>query len=638
MSADEDKALEQRLTRLGDAVEPEATFVDNVMGRVERTIMTPSPRAGRIRLWITRSGIAAAACLVIALGAWFARVRIEAQIADRKDHRAPSAAHAPGRAPREPVDAPAVAAKAKHVDRSVPSPEEEGQANRDEDADDLNLPKASRDLYYPARLSKYGYGTYGYRRRQAYPLLGAFQFAPGRPAQQAPTRPHTGTIAHWRFDKGRAGLAATSEGPLIDVVNSFKGTPLGEPAYRSADGKVGLDFDGMDDRVFVADHPSFALTKSLTLEAIIFYRGVAPGSVSRNCIVFRGDDRGGWDPYFLGVTRDGQLCFHIGQDTANSDYVQVLSPDGLPKGKWIHVAGTLEHASHMLRLFVDRKEVAVACATARPLATLDASAEPGVGIGSVQSGNWKMNFNGLIAEVRISDHARKPEEFLPYLGSRIIQGDPETIEVYFNRKQFETRLGGAVRVVDFDDIETTKDEPIAFDADRYASSCGIIITGADGQYVGRTFGFPEQFIPTSPPNTYAPGPTAPRNAKEAQGGHDTDVTFTVKGTPAAVAGFGAVFIDADLPHRGPSSLAVYDPRERLLAEEEGFQNGNGGRFFCGMVAIDRHGSPVPLIAKVHLTNGNSWPAVNVGEGVSLDDFVFSAPAQPPLWVQSPMLD
>jgi hypothetical protein len=60
---------------------------------------------------------------------------------------------------------------------------------------------------------------------------------------------------------------------------------------------------------------------------------------------------------------------------------------------------------------------------------------------------------------------------------------------------------------------------------------------------------------------FAPGPMAHRNASGgAAGGFRTDVTFTVGGEPAAVAGFAAVFIDPDHPDIGPSSLRVYDRR------------------------------------------------------------------------------
>ena len=432
-----------------------------------------------------------------------------------------------------------------------------------------------------------------------------------------------GTVAHWRFDGGAVGSAATGGGSLVDAVGGFRGTPFGGPVYRSVDGRTGLEFDGVDDRIFVPDHPSFAMTGSFTLEAVIRYDGISPGSEYQNQIVFRGDDRGGLDPYSLSVSMGERLFLLVGDSAGN--YVRVVAPDLLPKGKWLHVAGTFDAPSSTLRLYVDGKEVAAAATNVRPLAALDPATQPGVGIGHVQSENYKQYFDGMIAEVRVSDFARKPAELLPFAGARVVPVGEQKIEVYFDRKGFEDRLGGTVRVVDFDDIETTKDQPVAFSSDHYEKDAGIIIKGTDGQYVGQTFGWPEQFVAGSPPNSYAPGPMAQRAAAPPVGGHDTDVTFSVDGKPAAVAGFGTFFIDADLPDAGPSGLAAYDRDGKPLTEEKGFRTTNGGRAFVGMVAADAEGDPVPIISKVHLRTGDSWPAVTNGEGVTLDDFVFSPP-------------
>ncbi len=204
---------------------------------------------------------------------------------------------------------------------------------------------------------------------------------------------------------------------------------------------------------------------------------------------------------------------------------------------------------------------------------------------------------------------------------------PITIEIYTDRSSFEARLGGSVSVVDFDDIDTSTPHIVAFDSDRYEDSLGIVITGTDGQYASDSFDFPEDYVPSSPPNMYAPGPMT----DDASGGHESDVTFIVGGATAAVAGFGAVFIDTDFPDFGPSGISVFGENGARLGEEEGFLGGEGEGLFRGLVAVAGNGEPTPAIFRVKLVNGNSWAATTSDccEGVTLDDFVFSAPSIPP---------
>ncbi len=204
---------------------------------------------------------------------------------------------------------------------------------------------------------------------------------------------------------------------------------------------------------------------------------------------------------------------------------------------------------------------------------------------------------------------------------------PIRIEIYTDRSSFEARLGGSVSVVDFDDIDTSTPHIVAFDSDRYKDSLGIVITGTDGQYASNSFDFPDDYVPSSPPSMYAPGPIT----DDASGGHETDVTFIVGGESAAVAGFGAVFVDADFPEFGPSGISVFGENGARMGEEEGFLGGEGEGLFRGLVAIDENGEPTPAIFRVELVNGNSWAATTSDccEGVTLDDFVFSAPSVPP---------
>jgi hypothetical protein len=192
-------------------------------------------------------------------------------------------------------------------------------------------------------------------------------------------------------------------------------------------------------------------------------------------------------------------------------------------------------------------------------------------------------------------------------------------ETYTNRAAFESRLGGAVDAVTFDDIDTRAVDPVAFAADRYADTHGIVVTGERGQFASRAFGFPDDYPTSSAPNQYAPGPVN----LGLGGGNQTDVTFVVASQPAAVAGFGAVFSDPDLG--AFSGVAVFDADGAQLGSAL-VPAADRALVFRGIVAVDDEtDAPVAAIARVRLVNGTGWPAGAANDGVPLDDFVFGLP-------------
>jgi hypothetical protein len=202
-------------------------------------------------------------------------------------------------------------------------------------------------------------------------------------------------------------------------------------------------------------------------------------------------------------------------------------------------------------------------------------------------------------------------------------------ETYNSRSAFEARLGGNPSVIDFEDIDTSVIDPRQFSTDRYRDSTGAIIRGEtdEGQYASRSFGFPSDFPPTSGVNIYAPGPVGLVVGTNTT----TLVTFLSGGQPAAVTGFGAVFIDADFPGLGPSSLSVFDLEDSFLATTGTISGGNASQLFRGIVAVDdATDTPTPVIGLVELVSGNAWPTVETfdSEGVVLDDFVFSTVPEP----------
>jgi hypothetical protein len=223
------------------------------------------------------------------------------------------------------------------------------------------------------------------------------------------------TVAWWRFEEGVPNTRAAGTGNIFDVAGSYlNGTPFDGPIYRESpipDSWLGLEFTGGGtgtQRVFIPDSTRLYLTHSLTLEAFIRYDGIPTPDTLASQIVFRGDSRDALDPYTLAIRKNGRLFLDISSLT---ERVQLESPESLPLGQYIHVAGTLNDATGEMKLFVNGVEVASKLTAARPFGALTGP-DPGIGIGNVQSNSSKQGFGGMIDEVRISDVALEPAQFL----------------------------------------------------------------------------------------------------------------------------------------------------------------------------------------------------------------------------------
>ena len=230
-----------------------------------------------------------------------------------------------------------------------------------------------------------------------------------------------GTVAYWRFENGAAGATATGAGSILDSSgNGLNGTPMGTVVYRAdvpvtpvpatgAANTRSLDIASSTARVAVADNPLLALTESLSIEAFIRPRSGGSGDFGWGMIVFRGDDRGGLDPYFLGLNQN-TLYFQIVQANDPGQYANLSY--GIPTfDTWMHVAGTLDDATGAMNLYVDGISVASTITSVRPLGALTGP-NAGIGVGGHPPGAFNMAFNGLIDEVRISDVALQPSQFL----------------------------------------------------------------------------------------------------------------------------------------------------------------------------------------------------------------------------------
>src|SRR5262249_26114418 len=105
-----------------------------------------------------------------------------------------------------------------------------------------------------------------------------------------------------------------------DAVGGNNATLLGNTTY--ATGEVGKAFSfWVNDKATVPDSDSLKFTSSMSIEGWIKIDYLRGGN-----ILFRGDDRGGWDPYILGFGSDGRIGFSICPSNTNGNSVNIYSP------------------------------------------------------------------------------------------------------------------------------------------------------------------------------------------------------------------------------------------------------------------------------------------------------------------------
>ncbi len=198
------------------------------------------------------------------------------------------------------------------------------------------------------------------------------------------------------------------------------------------------------------------------------------------------------------------------------------------------------------------------------------------------------------------------------------------VEFTTDRAEFEKRFD-QVKTIDFEDIETpdSNDAVVSFEANRYEKQ-GLIITGTEGQFAGRAFGYPDNFRPHSGRNMVAPGPQADGAAARGAGGHETKASFVVGDAIALSAGFGVHFIDCN---GGESGMIAFDANGNELGRKLDLSGSVGKALFLGIVTYGKDGQPVPAISSIKLLNGSGWPAVYNNHGVVLDDILFSPPVE-----------
>jgi Concanavalin A-like lectin/glucanases superfamily len=227
------------------------------------------------------------------------------------------------------------------------------------------------------------------------------------------------TVAWYRFEGGEGREFAGGVGAVRDSSgNHLDGTCISDrgAAYTEAIapfGETALRMRDKDDWVFVPECPKLQLARSLTVEAWLNIRSFQRNG-SLNFILFRGDNRSGFDAFWLAINPHSQdLVFGIeGPKKKPGPPVIVTTPFTYLR-ETIHVAGVLDDETGFLGLYVNGRLKDSLRTDVRPWKTLDPREQPGLGIGGFFAGpRGSFTIDGTIDEARMSDRALKPADFL----------------------------------------------------------------------------------------------------------------------------------------------------------------------------------------------------------------------------------
>ena len=188
------------------------------------------------------------------------------------------------------------------------------------------------------------------------------------------------------------------DGNALDSTGGNNGTLQGGVTYGPGVVNQGFVFNGTNGTVQIPDAANLAITGSLSITAYINVQQLPTLSEGFGQIFFRGDSRGAFDPYYLGVSSAGNLVFQIADASNNQAFIQ--APISLQQFDF--VSATLNDATGLMQLSINNQVVAQTTTTIRPFSALNPAFNPGIGIGNTQDlGVANQPFDGTIDELKI---------------------------------------------------------------------------------------------------------------------------------------------------------------------------------------------------------------------------------------------
>jgi hypothetical protein len=145
----------------------------------------------------------------------------------------------------------------------------------------------------------------------------------------------------------------------------------------------------------IPDQPAYVLTNSLSIEGWVRPRG------DGYCIFWRGDNRPGMDPYFIGMWGNNNIKFQICDQDGNTVTVGTY----LTYNQWTHVAATLDGSTGTMSIYTNGVLADQTVTAVRPFGDLIPEDSPGVGIGNLNDGQNNFPFTGDIDEISLYNRA-----------------------------------------------------------------------------------------------------------------------------------------------------------------------------------------------------------------------------------------
>ena len=145
----------------------------------------------------------------------------------------------------------------------------------------------------------------------------------------------------------------------------------------------------------IPDQPAYVLTNSLSIEGWVRPRG------DGYCIFWRGDNRPGMDPYFIGMWGNNNIKFQICDQDGNTVTVGTY----LTYNQWTHVAATLDGSTGTMSIYTNGVLADQTVTAVRPFGDLIPEDSPGVGIGNLNDGENNFPFTGDIDEISLYNRA-----------------------------------------------------------------------------------------------------------------------------------------------------------------------------------------------------------------------------------------
>ncbi|NCC23170.1 MAG: LamG domain-containing protein [Alphaproteobacteria bacterium] len=159
--------------------------------------------------------------------------------------------------------------------------------------------------------------------------------------------PDDGLVGHWRLDDG-AGSTTAADSSGNGHTGTLTNMEAAQDWVQAATISGGLDFDGTDDHVSVADNPALDLTSTVSVSAWIKADSLTTGT-EENRIVFKGGGGHGDNLYTLEVN-NGIIAFALHGFAPGVDSSACVATDDfcvrgvttVSTGTWYHVAGTYD--------------------------------------------------------------------------------------------------------------------------------------------------------------------------------------------------------------------------------------------------------------------------------------------------------